>query len=274
MDTDFLADVIPPRYAVESDEEDEENPLLPPAAQANRVVDVKIAGDYPTEKPMLLAIGLAAQTWAKGVGLGEVKASIVLNGIQVGFAFSPSWMKATVVVSEATIRIPTWAMYGYAEAVIAALKPTSIVILDTYSAPQYIDAHPISAADAPIRYLSTDARSPVGRGASPFAPPNVLQATSAAFMLISALSSSAATLLLLPSPYSMLPPASELSSLGLSREIDWPTATMAAAHQWLLQALGEQASSKWDRNSSRTSARAPWLTLKRDEPPPDSGMYL
>ncbi|KZT19342.1 hypothetical protein NEOLEDRAFT_1142191 [Neolentinus lepideus HHB14362 ss-1] len=276
--TDALTDTISPRYAVESDEEDEENPLLSSPSRANRVTDVKIDGSCDTcaGKPLLLAIGLAAQTWTKGVQLGEPIATVVLNGAKVGYIFSPAWTQATVVVSEATIRIPTWAMYSYAEALTSSLKPTRTAILDIYSVPQYIDVNSVPAPDAPLRYLTTDTRSPTMSKLSLFSPPNVLQSTSAAFMLLSSFTSgqpTPSTLILLPSPYSQLPPTSELTSLGLTQKIGWPDAVVSAAHESLLACLGESAQAlRWERG--RTPENAPWLAVKRDEPPPDSGMYI
>jgi hypothetical protein len=38
--------------------------------------------------------------------------------------FKPQQTEAAVLVSEATTRLPTWAMHGYAQAVLDHLKPS------------------------------------------------------------------------------------------------------------------------------------------------------
>ncbi|TFK47337.1 hypothetical protein OE88DRAFT_1666065 [Heliocybe sulcata] len=278
--TDVLADTVPPRYAIESDEEeDEENPLLSSPSCPNRVADVKIDGPYDSGKPLLLATGHAGQYWSRGVQLGEPKATVVLNGTEVAYIFASTWANATIVVSEATIRIPMWAVYSYAKALIQLLKPSSMVVLDTYSASQYIDADPIAVSDAPIRYLSTHSAYPstFNLVLSPFSPPNVLQSTSAAFILASltcfSLSQSIlSTLVLLPSPYSPLPPNSQLTSLGLTQKIEWPMDTMLKACEALLGCLGiGQMKEEWGHGNNK---KVEWLAVRRDGQLPDYGMYI
>lgn len=44
--------------------------------------------------------------------------------LKVGMLFSPSWAKISVLISEVTTRLPTWAMHKYADAVLAELAPS------------------------------------------------------------------------------------------------------------------------------------------------------
>lgn len=83
-------------------------------------------------------------SWAKIVNLGEQKAGIYVDKlqvrilyppmttrgttdtVQVGLLFLPSWTRAVVVVSEAETRtrLPLFAMTTYTKAVIERLQPT------------------------------------------------------------------------------------------------------------------------------------------------------
>jgi hypothetical protein len=73
---------VPPRYNIESDdEEDEVRPLSVAPAPVN--FDVKIAGDTPQGKGLLVATGDFARLWAKGADLGEQSAAVYVNNVQV-----------------------------------------------------------------------------------------------------------------------------------------------------------------------------------------------
>lgn len=74
---------MPPRYAVESDEEEDEiNPLRPKPSQ-DTSVDVKITGDIPSGKALAIASTDAAVFWAKGASLGEQIGAVFVNNVQV-----------------------------------------------------------------------------------------------------------------------------------------------------------------------------------------------
>lgn len=145
QDIDPLGDAVPPRHAVESDEEEDEfNPLSSNRKlQAAEDVDVKITGDIRNNRALVILTGDAGNFWSKGVVLGERKGAVMLNNVQVrsflcschveimnnaprkvGLIFHPSWTNATLLVSEATTRLPTWAMYKYAKSIIDSLKPS------------------------------------------------------------------------------------------------------------------------------------------------------
>lgn len=81
-----LADAPPPRYAVESDDEDEYDPLSPPSRsdQPPEVkVEFKSIYDIPSKRPLVFASAEAGLSWAKIVNLGEQQAGIYVNKLPV-----------------------------------------------------------------------------------------------------------------------------------------------------------------------------------------------
>jgi len=85
QDVDPLADSIPPRHSIESDEdEDEYNPLStakPGAVQ----LDLKITHNFQQGKKMIIASNEASSVWSRGASLGEQTGMITLNAVQVFF---------------------------------------------------------------------------------------------------------------------------------------------------------------------------------------------
>ncbi|KAF7368956.1 hypothetical protein MVEN_00221900 [Mycena venus] len=203
-DTDPLADSVPPRHAIESDEEEDEYNPLRPQSNLSTTVDVQLVGSV-TPVPvsgLVIATGSVGRYWARGADLGEQIAAVMVNKIQVGLLFRPSWTKAVVLVSEVTTRLPLWAMHPYASTVLDALQPKSVALLDTYAVSAYISDTRIAYPDAPMRFLTTDPSSTsLTSIAQPFAAPNLVQSTSAAFVALRAEHSASATLLLIPAPH-------------------------------------------------------------------------
>lgn len=74
---------MPPRYAVESDEEDEYNPLESASAEDKTELELKIVGEIPQGKPLIVASGLAGRCWARGADLGEQVGGVYVNQICV-----------------------------------------------------------------------------------------------------------------------------------------------------------------------------------------------
>ncbi|ETW75330.1 hypothetical protein HETIRDRAFT_331260, partial [Heterobasidion irregulare TC 32-1] len=276
---DPLSDTTAPRYAVESDEEEDEfNPLFPEGNHQSRNVGIDIKGISPTNAiggNLVVATGDAGKIWAKGASLEEQQGAVYVNQLQVGLVFRPSWSNATtVVVSELTASLPIWAMSPYAQAVLDYFKPANTVLLDTYPTPVYITAAPVPYRDeAPVRYLST---GPSGTGAPSFAPPNLIQTTSAAFLSIVSVSSPSpsATAFLLPSPRIPRPRPSDLTQQDVStiseEDIAWPSATMQTVDQAVFEVLGETLKRQWRR---KDGAREGKSQLKRREVG-DGSMYI
>lgn len=89
MDFDPLADSGPSRYAVESDEEDEYNPLAEhPKLDKQDKFRIKISGRVAQGTTLLAAFGDAGKYWAKGADLGEQIGAVFVNDIQVAFTVS------------------------------------------------------------------------------------------------------------------------------------------------------------------------------------------
>ncbi|KAG6811558.1 hypothetical protein H0H92_006862 [Tricholoma furcatifolium] len=175
QDIDPLAETVPPRHAIESDEEDEYNPLPTRGTPLDHVFEIKFIPDNLREgEHLVIAAGDIAKYWAHGADLGEQIGAIYGNKVSIGLVFNPKWTKSTVIVSEVLARLPVWAMHSYVTAILDALKPikyaglivtnllvvvinapTRLALLDTYPTHAYISDKPVSFEDAPIRYLAT-----------------------------------------------------------------------------------------------------------------------
>ena len=94
---DPLAESLPPRYAIESDDEDEFNPLnydsRPPANPENQV---NITGNIPTNVNLIVASGIAGKAWARGANLKEQSGIVSVNGVKV--CFDPPMSKPIYVI--------------------------------------------------------------------------------------------------------------------------------------------------------------------------------
>lgn len=122
-----MADTIPPRHAYESDEEDEFPP--PPSVgtgthlQSN--VEVKILTGYKQEAgTLIIASGEVGAVWARGASLGEQTGQIMVQATTIGLVFRPSWTASSVIISEPFSKLPAWAMYEYAQAILEYWKPS------------------------------------------------------------------------------------------------------------------------------------------------------
>ena len=130
----------------------------------------------------------------------------------------------------------------------------------------YISDQPVSSQDAPIRYLSTTDFDPVcilnsilhdlisklqGVRAEPFASPNVIKTTSAAFMsILSTQTTCSGTLILLPRPQIMERTPLTIEKINydtMEGSYTWPEEMMDQADSLLVNAIGESQSRKWRR---------------------------
>ncbi|KAJ6568456.1 hypothetical protein B0H10DRAFT_1840949 [Mycena sp. CBHHK59/15] len=168
-------------------------------------------------------------------------------------------------------------MHTYARTVVDALQSQSVALLDTYGVPAYIADERIAYTDAPLRYLSTGAPSPAltqKAGAQPFAPPNLVQSTSAAFVALQTQRGAPATLVLLPAPHiaPAAPRTLERSNFAHWDEdaVHWAPATVRAAQALAFGALGEPGRDAW---TAPTREEKPSAAQERKKPV-EFGMYI
>ncbi|KAI0262632.1 hypothetical protein BC834DRAFT_891012 [Gloeopeniophorella convolvens] len=277
MNFDPLSDTSSPRYAYESDEEDELNPLL--NVSTPRLADVSIRGYKQcsdTSHAVIIASGEAGAVWAQGVDLGERCGEIVVNELTVGLIFSPAWTDAIVIVSEASLTLPAWAMHSYASTIVDFFKPTLLLLLDSYAAPVYIDTKPLDAVQAPVRYLRTSGKA-LPAPISPFAPPNLIQATAAAYASLASLPASQidAILFLLPSPRVPIPRGRDITrslhgSETSGQYSDWPESALQEVHQSIAGLAGARGIPPW--KGSETLPKQ--LEVRHLSDIGDGGMYM
>ncbi|KAJ8585020.1 hypothetical protein M405DRAFT_745983, partial [Rhizopogon salebrosus TDB-379] len=249
QEIDPLADALPPRYAIESDDEDEYNPLSTrEPADAVPAVHTIFEGQFTTGNPLVIVSGPAGRFWVDGADLGEQQGAIFINNVQVGSFFKPSSTRAVVLVSEATTTLPLWSMNKYANDILNRLRPSAISILDTYAVQNYISSELLPVHEASVRYLSLQNIS-----LDPFrvfAPPNILQSTAAAFMSAMNIRNqdSGGVILLLPSPGTPRAAPSKLSPSELSRlsgDRVWSVEMMMEVNERLFGVVGAKSPSTW-----------------------------
>ncbi|KAF8066836.1 hypothetical protein FPV67DRAFT_1211773 [Lyophyllum atratum] len=278
MDVDPLADTVPPRHAIESDEEEDEYKPLRSNSEPNQVAEVKILGDLPQGRNLIVATGDVAKYWARGVDLGEQSGAVAVNNIQVGLVFNPEWTKTTIIVSEALTRLPVWSMHQYASTILDSLKPPMVSLLDTYAVPSYITEEPVSFQYAPLRYLATSAVDPAIKfKAEQLAPPNLIQSTSASLLLILKTSHqpSPGTLILIPSPHIPHPPPKVLEPsnfLQLSEDrFEWPEETINVAQELLFTSIKEDLPPRWAHGKDKRGVTS---ASRKKSDVGDGGMYI
>ena len=80
---DPFAESLPPRYAIESDDEDEFNPLNQNRSSAEPEIQVKVTGNIPKNVNLIVASGIAGKTWARGATSEENSGQVFVNGVEV-----------------------------------------------------------------------------------------------------------------------------------------------------------------------------------------------
>ncbi|KAI9570883.1 hypothetical protein HD554DRAFT_280065 [Boletus coccyginus] len=275
MDLYPLADAPPPRYAVESDDEDEYNPLSP-SPGSDQLPEVKVEFksiyDIPSERALVFVSGEAGVSWAKIVNLGEQQAGIYVNKLPVGLLFCPSWTSAVVIVSEAETRtrLPLSVMAAYTMAIIGRLQPTSVAILDSYPTQVYISPRMISQDSAPVRYLSVGGKPVSDSELELFAPPNLLRSTTASLLNELFLRSTsedrardAIAIVLLPSAMVPPPPPTTLDGKGVAGGFpdgDRDRETLEKAHKWLFAIVGQEVDESSLRARTESGVKPPVTT--------------
>jgi hypothetical protein len=169
-------------------------------------------------------------------------------------------------------------MYAYAGGIISFFSPKWILLLDVYSVPLYVNQAPLEAYRAPVRYLRTHSEAAPAPFLVPFSPPNLIQATCAAFASIAALptSQTEAIVLLLPSPYVPIPRGhNTLPSPPSSADKDgsvWSENILKEVHTCLAELSGTRATQSWQRTDRAVLLRQP--EIKHCSDIGDGGMYM
>ncbi|KAG5653778.1 hypothetical protein H0H81_010619 [Sphagnurus paluster] len=262
MDVDPLSDTVPPRHAIESDEEEDEyNPLRPSSSvNENQVADARVIGNIPEGRSLVLATGDVAKYWARGALLGEQSGAVMVNNIQPSVDTSHDHYfrgaYASPRLGDARIRVDH---SGFRKSVEA----------------------PISHDNAPLRYLSTASskldKAVFESAAEPYAPPNLIQSTSAALLSILSTShpSVQGTLILVPSPHIPHPSPKVLAPsnfLQLAEDrFEWAEQTLNAAHELLFAVIGENKLPKWEHGDNRKGVTR---AGRKKSDVGDGGMYI
>jgi hypothetical protein len=77
-------ETLPPRYAIESDDEDEFNPLTQITKPQADPIKVHITSAViHTNVNLIVASGIAGKTWARGADLKEQSGIVSVNGVKV-----------------------------------------------------------------------------------------------------------------------------------------------------------------------------------------------
>ncbi|KAL5478555.1 hypothetical protein ACEPAI_2739 [Sanghuangporus weigelae] len=305
QDVDPLADTLPPRYSYESDDEDELDVInLPSDSSADAsTVEVRFLppaereNDKEKEDTLIIATGGIGVAWARGASLGEQVGQVNVNKRAIGLIFHPAWAgtNGTIIISEALTRLPVFAMNSYARAVLDRWNPSKTVLLDAYSTATYISPEPIPHHAALLRYLSTERKvSPNSSPLSLFAPPNLIQSTTAAFLNLLALpsrsqkASSGLAILVpsrrapLPSPKSIPPDEDESASAtssalsSIEDSEDWDPALLRQTHQVALEAAGihDRAGEWTDSIVNRREKKTAKPYGRRRLTETEEGMYI
>jgi hypothetical protein len=164
------------------------------------------------------------------------------------------------------------------------------LLLDVYPTPLYISTERLEAHYAPVRYLRTSGTTaPVSSWYvmsmflivphqdptfMPFSPPNLIQATCAAFASIAMLSTTEIILLFLPSRHMPIPQGDDISlSPYTSRDMNnsiWSGTMMRRVHMCLTQDSATNDPAPWQGGSGFLKQSE----IKRRGDIGDGGMYI
>lgn len=167
-----------------------------------------------------------------------------------------------------------------------------LLLLDVYPTPLYISTERLEAYDAPVRYLRTSGTTPPvsswyvmlmflivshkDPSFMPFSPPNLIQATCAAFASIATLSAAQAEIILLflPSRHMSIPQGNDISSSPhTSRDMNdsiWSVAMMRRVHTCLTKESATKDPAPWQGESVFLKQSE----IKRRGDIGDGGMYI
>ncbi|KZT54256.1 hypothetical protein CALCODRAFT_19134 [Calocera cornea HHB12733] len=236
MDIEPLLDSHAPRYAVESDSEDEfEAPSAAAGISPPHGVDIALPAGLKAVSKLLIVSGLAGLEWSRGVQLSNAVGDVLVASFPVGAVYVTEDGGAIVHI---TCTLPPNACYPLASVIVSTFRPQRVGLLDAYTAPTYISDLPSSPYEAPIRVLCTsEMAEPCPVKAAPFRPPNLIQLFPAAVMSVLEIVGARGAAVLLPSLHISAPPGLEPAPLNDS-DSSWPVQSMMTAHTYLYDLLG------------------------------------
>jgi len=187
MDVDPLQDYPAPRYAVESDDSEDESfrPGGVQGSSATVTVQLPRPSHLPVPISLVVLIGSAGQQWLQHVSPTPTLQTINCCSTEIGAIDFSTYKGATLVT--VTHDLPSLYAAALAEELLT-MKFTAIYIVDTYAGPSYISSTPFDALRLPVRYLQTTAAArskSLQRPPSqllPFSPPNLVQGLAASLL--------------------------------------------------------------------------------------------
>jgi len=239
MDLDPLQDTLPPRYAIESEDSDDEQ-LTGPARREAPNVSLKYTGKLNAN--LLILAGQAGEQYGSGVRTtGSAIGSVHVDDVQVGRIQEIS---SSLVVASITHALPALASNLLARKLVETLLPSGVKLLDTYSVPIHISSKPIPTLNSQLKFLQTSSVKPALQNLTPLAPPNLIQSWTASVLPVLERRNIPGLVILLPSRYipsplptaragPQLPPAytqeqfeknalvEANEALGLGAELNW-----------------------------------------------------
>ena len=107
-----------------------------------------------------------------------------------------------------------------------------------------------------------------------FAPPNLLQSTSASFLFILSITGGNGTVILLPSPHIPQPPPKQIAPSNVSQlaydDIEWDSQLINQAQDLVFHDIGEELKHSWAPLANQTKEKLP----KRNTEIGEGGMYI
>ncbi|KIM24898.1 hypothetical protein M408DRAFT_26685 [Serendipita vermifera MAFF 305830] len=257
-----LQDTTPNRYALESDDSEDDVTLntYPNASKQLKKPKVTYNIDFVWNEDAstvsgnqtYVALGEAGLIWASGTSLDAPRAQVRLNEDSVAsvYCLQPNKDGVGVTVVVLQYQLPIDAMHLFASVVLSTLRPKSVVVVDEYSHPAYISSERTPPLDPPIRYLQTQKSSfkPLAATAS-FQTPNLLLSPSASFLSILEMEEKPGLLVLLPLPHIPHPPPSTTTPLRLS--VHWPESQIKVLHS----AIVKSGNWVWDARLAKNAGR-------------------
>ncbi|KLO15196.1 DUF300-domain-containing protein [Schizopora paradoxa] len=288
--TDPLADVVPPRHAYESDDEDEFDPNSTPEGLPGLrpIKNYKpLTIDFPhsiteSEDPLLIALGPLGRTWAMGANLGDSIGRVGLDRVgYLAIVFKPSWCKGYVLIADVPPKVGESVAWSLAETIASFWMKCKRSIRRS------------TGQDDPIRFIGTGLNTEVTKVGSysckkelyvlkllpqiaeEFTPPNLLQGVIAA--IINKFTKASLDNRSLVNILAVLVPSRDYDHARvLSRKAKWNFMTLQSLHRIAMMGL-QSSTTDWTPNEKDKSMR-PFSfrdeEVKKSDPGHDMYMYI